>query len=124
MKMPGIKIVDLAFVMKEALGNKNTQTEYIGVRPGEKLYEVLVSRNESPRTVQDGEYYIILPSLPDKRLKEHYKTYKKIDFEEYNSKNTYQLNKKNILELLVEDGWLGKEKDDPLNSILFNALLI
>lgn len=124
MKMPGIKIVDLASVMVETLGNKNTQIEYIGIRPGEKMYEVLVSRNESPRTVQDGEYYIILPSLPDKHLEKHYKEYKKVDFEEYNSRNTNQLNKKNILELLEKDGWLGNEKDDLLNSILFNALLI
>lgn len=124
MKMPGIKIADLASVMIETLGNKKTQIEYIGIRPGEKMYEVLVSKNESPRTVQDGEYYIILPSLPDKRLEEHYKTYKKIDFDEYNSKNTNQIDKESILKLLTDDGWLGNEKDDPLSSILFNALLV
>jgi len=119
MKMPGIKIVDLASVMVETLGDKNTQIEYIGIRPGEKMYEVLVSRNESPRTVQDEEYYyIILPSLPDKRLEEHYKTYKKIDFEEYNSKNTNQIDKESILKLLTEDGWLDREKEDPFSSIL------
>lgn len=124
MKMPGIKISDLASVMIETLGNKNTQIEYIGTRPGEKMYEVLVSKNESPRTVQNGEYHIILPSILDKHLEKHYNSYKKIDFQEYNSRNTTQLNKKNILELLEKDGWLGKEKDDPLNSILYNALLI
>lgn len=124
MKMPGIKITDLASVMINKLGNKNTRIEYIGIRPGEKMYEVLVSKNESPRTIQDGQYHIILPSLPDKRIEEHYKTYKKIDFEEYNSRNTNQLDKKNILQLLEKDGWLGKEKDDPLSSVLYNTVLV
>lgn len=118
MKMPGIKIVDLAAVMAKTLGNENTKVEYIGIRPGEKMFEVLVSKNESPRTIQDGEYYIILPSLPDKRLEKHYNTYKKIEFEEYNSKNTNQLDEKNILELLEKDGWLDTKKDDPFSSIL------
>lgn len=119
MKMPGIKVVDLAEVMIKSLGNKNTKIEYIGIRPGEKMYEVLVSRNESPRTVEDGNYYIILPDwFQDTKKITKYDKYKKMKIEEYNSKNTHQFDKKAILNILEEDGWLNKEIDTPFSSIL------
>lgn len=119
MKMPGIKIVDLASVMTKALGNNNTKVEYTGIRPGEKMYEVLVSKNESTRTVEDGDYYIILPytlQLSEKLIK--YEKYQKMTMEEYNSQNTHQFNKEAILNILEEDGWLNEEKEvDPFSSV-------
>lgn len=119
MRMPGVLITDLADVMIEELGNKDTKVEYIGVRPGEKLYEILVSRNESPRTVIDGEYYVILPNgIYMDQLSKKYKNYKKIEMEEYTSRNTHQLDKKGILQLLEDDGWLTSEKEDVFSSIL------
>lgn len=119
MKMPGIKIIDLADVMIRKLGNKDTKIEYIGIRPGEKIYEVLVSKNESRRTVEDGNYYIILPDVfhQTDSLKK-YKLYKKMSLEEYNSLNTHQFDKENILKILEEDGWLDKDKITPFSSIL------
>lgn len=119
MKMPGIKIVDLADVMIDSLGDKNTKIEYSGIRPGEKMYEVLVSKNESPRTVEDGDYYIILPDTlrPADQLKK-YDTYPKMKMEEYNSKNTHQFDKKSILNILEDDGWLDEKKAvDPFSSV-------
>lgn len=118
MKMPGVKITDLAETMIEKLGNKKTKIEYIGIRPGEKLYEVLVSKNESRRTVEDGEHYIILPDeLFHKTLNKKYKNYGSMNLEEYTSKNTRQLDKKAILKLLDEDGWLSQEQSQPFSSI-------
>jgi UDP-N-acetylglucosamine 4,6-dehydratase/5-epimerase len=113
-RMPGARITDLAQVMIDQLGNKNTVIENIGIRPGEKLYEVLVSRNESPRTVEDGRYYII---LPDGKSLNRYASYKKIGQEEYNSRNTFQLDKKGILALLEKDGWLTKTAEDTFSDI-------
>lgn len=119
MKMPGVKITDLADVMVEQLGNKDTQTEMIGIRPGEKLYEVLVSKNESPNTVIDGQYYVILPNgISMDVLSKKYASYEKIKMEEYNSQNTHQLDKKGILDLLEKDGWLTNNKEDMFSSIL------
>lgn len=118
MKMPGIKIVDLAAVMIKALGNNNTKVEYTGIRPGEKMYEVLVSKNESARTVEDGDYYIILPDtlqLSDKLKK--YEKHQKMKMEEYNSQNTHQFDRKDILTILEEDGWLKNAKLDQFSSI-------
>lgn len=119
MKMPGVTITDLASVMIEKLGKKDTKIEYIGIRPGEKLYEILVSRNESPRTVIDGEYYVILPNgIYLDELSNKYKNYKKIEVEEYTSRTTHQLDRKGILQLLEEDGWLTNEKEAIFSSIL------
>jgi UDP-N-acetylglucosamine 4,6-dehydratase/5-epimerase len=110
MKMPGIKIIDLAHVMIKQLGDKNTKIEKIGIRPGEKLYEVLISKNEAPRTVGDGDYYVILPDAYHENFdRKKYAKYKPIGMEEYNSYNTHQLNQKQILELLEKDGWLNNK---------------
>lgn len=119
MKMPGVKITDLADTMIEQLGNDDTQKENIGIRPGEKLYEILVSKNEAPHTVIDGQYYVILPNgIAMDELSKKYSSYSKIEMEEYNSKNTHQLDKKGILKLLEEDGWLSMDKEDMFSSIL------
>lgn len=119
MKMPGVSIPNLADVMVEQLGNKQTKIEYIGIRPGEKLYEVLVSKNESPRTVIDGDYYVILPNgIYMTQLLKKYRNYKKITMDEYTSRNTHQLDKKGILKLLEEDGWLSEKKSAMFSSIL------
>lgn len=119
MKMPGARITDLAEVMVEKLGNKNTKIEYIGMRPGEKLYEVLVSKNEVPRTIEDGDYYIIMPEIfRDALTLVKDAKQKTIELEEYNSRNTFQLDKDGILQLLEEDGWLTESREE-LFSHLF-----
>ena len=35
--------------------------EYIGIRPGEKIHEEMISINDSENTVEIGKYYAILP---------------------------------------------------------------
>ena len=36
-----------------------------GIRPGEKIHEIMVSEEEAYRTVERGEWYGILPMLPE-----------------------------------------------------------
>ena len=38
-----------------------------GIRPGEKIHEIMVSEEEAYRTVERGQYYGILPMLPEVR---------------------------------------------------------
>jgi UDP-glucose 4-epimerase len=40
---------------------------YTGIRPGEKIHEIMVSEEECFRTVERGAYYVILPVLPELR---------------------------------------------------------
>ncbi|MDD5590362.1 MAG: polysaccharide biosynthesis protein [Dehalococcoidales bacterium] len=54
-------MLDLAEVM---IGDKKINIRVIGVRPGEKIHEILVSEEEIPRTIKRGDYYVICPVLP------------------------------------------------------------
>lgn len=112
LKMPACKITDLVDVMIKKLGNKKTGIKNIGIRPGEKLYEVLVSRYEMPRTFEIEKYFVILPQIHLSETENHYKSKKLLSFEhdEFNSNNTYMLNNKEIDKLLKKDNWFDGDK--------------
>ena len=56
---------ELAKIGREYKGK--IDIKYIGLRPGEKIHEILISEEEIPRTVKRGKYYIICPVLPKLR---------------------------------------------------------
>jgi UDP-glucose 4-epimerase len=64
-QMPAARIVDVANVLIDKLP---IETKIIGVRPGEKLHEILVSEEEAHRTVIRPGFYVILPALPELRV--------------------------------------------------------
>ena len=109
MKMPGMKLTDLAQAMIEEIGNKNTKTKIIGIRPGEKINEVLLSKHEKENIIDDEHYFIILPKNKTKEIEEYYKNYKKTSLpDEFSSLNTRMLNKEELKILLRKGGWLDK----------------
>jgi len=55
-KIPSMKITDLAKVIAP-----NSKIKIIGIRPGEKLYETLISENEAPNTYEFKDMYAIKP---------------------------------------------------------------
>lgn len=57
-KIPSIKITDLARFMAP-----NLEQEVIGIRPGEKLHEVMVTEDDSRTTVDLGDRYAIRPAF-------------------------------------------------------------
>lgn len=57
-KIPSVKITDLAAAMAPAL-----QQEIIGIRPGEKLHEVMCPADDSFHTYEFSDYYVIAPSI-------------------------------------------------------------
>jgi UDP-N-acetylglucosamine 4,6-dehydratase len=57
-KIPSMNIMDLA----AALGPE-CRTEIIGIRPGEKLHEVMVPEDDAYHTVEYEDYFAILPTL-------------------------------------------------------------
>lgn len=86
MKMPTCRIVDLAQVLIDASGKKDVALVELGIRPGEKLHEILYSEYESQNTIAyDENYYVILPSIDIPNLKEHYKNFPKVTLANYNS---------------------------------------
>lgn len=61
-KVPASRIVDVAAAL---IGNRDIKTVVTGIRPGEKIHEVLVSEEEAWRTYDRGDYYAIKPMLPE-----------------------------------------------------------
>lgn len=58
-KIPSMKITDLA----EAVA-PGCKIEYIGIRPGEKLHEVMVPEDDARRTIELEEFFVIQPEFP------------------------------------------------------------
>ena len=58
-KLPSMRIMDL--VEAAAPG---CRTEFIGIRPGEKLHEALISDDEMRQTVELEDMYVVEPALP------------------------------------------------------------
>ncbi len=62
-KIPSYRILDVA----EAIGPECEMIE-VGIRPGEKLHEEMITSSDSFYTYDLGTYYVILPSTPAFRL--------------------------------------------------------
>jgi UDP-N-acetylglucosamine 4,6-dehydratase len=67
-RIPSVKITELANVMAPRCSIKVT-----GIRPGEKLHEVMISEDDARNTLEFTDYYIVKPSFPWWDNKNHYK---------------------------------------------------
>ena len=63
--IPKIKAARIVHVVTALVGKKKIEIKETGVRPGEKLHEVLVSQEESLRTISRGDYFVIKSILPE-----------------------------------------------------------
>jgi len=52
-------------VVEVLIDGRDIPMEVVGIRPGEKIHEILVSEEESFRTHLRGDYYAIAPMLPE-----------------------------------------------------------
>jgi UDP-N-acetylglucosamine 4,6-dehydratase len=57
-KIPSVKIVDLAKAMAPELDQ-----HVIGIRPGEKLHEMMIARDDSLHTLEYHDHYVITPAI-------------------------------------------------------------
>ena len=57
-KIPSMTMVDLAKALAPDLGVK-----IIGIRPGEKMHEMMISRDDAHLTYEFDDYYVISPSI-------------------------------------------------------------
>ena len=55
-KLPSMNIMDLAKAICP-----ECKTEIIGIRPGEKLHEVMIPKDDALSTVEYSDYYVIKP---------------------------------------------------------------
>jgi len=66
-KLPSVNIIDICKSI-----NPKKKIKIIGVRPGEKIHEELISTFESQDTIDIGNFYIILPLRDLKKVKSNY----------------------------------------------------
>jgi UDP-N-acetylglucosamine 4,6-dehydratase len=67
-KIPSYRIIDVA----EAIA-PDCEKRIIGIRPGEKVHEEMITEADSFNTVDMGKYYVILPQMPKWSAKEFIK---------------------------------------------------
>ncbi|WP_164214502.1 polysaccharide biosynthesis protein [Virgibacillus sp. YIM 98842] len=93
MKMKACSIVDLIEVLEKHFATKDIVINEIGVRPGEKLHEVLVSHAESRNTYKfDENYYVILPEDASAFVKKRYENLPRVTFSKYQSNDELMSN--------------------------------
>lgn len=105
-KMPAHSISDLVEVIQEQIPLNQRNQKIIGIRPGEKLHEALLSNAESARTIESGDYYIILPQINIPTINKKYSNKPRMEEFYFSSDTTKQLNKDELKSILKKEGWL------------------
>ena len=99
-KLKSYKVIDLA----RAMCQKN-KLKIIGVRPGEKIHEQMISSSDSYNTVEFGKFYVILPQGNEKLVRKFLSQNKgekvKENFEYTSGKNGKFLNLNELKKLIM-----------------------
>lgn len=101
-KSPATDIHTLAKAICKSLGKINHEINVIGTRHGEKLYEVLLSREEKTMSEDLGNYFKVSPDKRDLNYSKFINAgeAKISNATDYNSHNTHQLDTDQMTELL------------------------
>ncbi|MCF8069615.1 MAG: polysaccharide biosynthesis protein [Desulfobacterales bacterium] len=120
-KMPVIRIKDLAEIMITELAPQyghnpdNINIEIIGTKPGEKMYEELMSIEETRRSWELERYFVVLPALNGSYANDaiDYKGLKsKTVTNPYNSANETPLSKEELKAFLYDNDLLTEDVTD------------
>ena len=108
---PATSIINIAQAL---IGNRPIEIKVTGIRPGEKIDEIMVSEEEAYHCVKRGDYYAILPMLPELHVEEE-PVIKALE-KEFSSADkvldldqTIELLKKN--KLMIDDGDLAQGEE-------------
>lgn len=104
-RIPSMKLVDLFEVLVPGVRRK-----VIGIRPGEKLHETLLTEQEAKHSIESDKYYIVLPEFISDGEYKKYDQMGKISEKDF--KFTSDTNK----------DWINKEKLENLISELTQIL--
>lgn len=108
---PATSIINIAQAL---IGNRPVEIKVTGIRPGEKIDEIMVSEEEAYHCVKRGDYYAILPMLPELHVEEE--PVIKVLEKEFSSADkvldldqTIELLKRN--KLMIDDGDLAQGEE-------------
>lgn len=102
-KAPASKMVNLARAYAELkTGKKNYPLEFVGIRPGEKIDEILVSHEEMRHVEEKKDHFVIKPEMEfdKKSLK------KSIVIQEYGSGTVKPLSVEELIKLMKKLKWV------------------
>lgn len=110
-KAPASTVGDLAQALKELFGKPEKQTQVIGTRHGEKLYESLISREEMAHAIDMGGYYRIPADNRDLNYAKYFSEGETdiSTLDDYTSHNTRRLNVEEVKSLLLTLGYIKDE---------------
>lgn len=100
-KIPSYKITDVA----EAVAPECT-LDIIGIRPGEKIHEEMITSSDSYNTYDLGKYFTILPSVPHFNLEDFVSTFNAVKVTEgfnYNSGTNTEWETVDSLRVLIKE---------------------
>ena len=94
-----IEICSLAKAIAPELAIKE-----IGIRPGEKIHEQMITKEDAPNTLEFKDFYIILPQIQFTGIKYDYPGAKKVapDFEYHSGNNSRWLTVEEMRRLISE----------------------
>jgi UDP-glucose 4-epimerase len=103
-KAPAATIETLARAIVQMMGKPEHPINVIGTRHGEKLYEVLCSREEMSSSEDLGGYFRIRPDMRDLNYGRYFDQGEKriTESEDYNSHNTQRLDVEGMKQLLMK----------------------
>lgn len=88
-KLPSFKILDLIEYLKKRY-NKNNKIKIVGIRPGEKIHELMINEAEAPRTYEFEDSFVITSQIEqyqENQKQKYLKNCKKINLKEYSSES-------------------------------------
>ncbi|MEX0939743.1 MAG: SDR family NAD(P)-dependent oxidoreductase [Candidatus Babeliales bacterium] len=113
-QIPSFKIIDLIYVLQKKLGQE-TEIQIIGIRPGEKIHEVMINNLEVPRTYKFNGMYVILSTIKQHLEETAYTKYGQLlnitNFNKYSSRDSI---------ISFEDFYFFLEKNNILSEKMLN----
>jgi len=99
-KIPSYKILDVA----KAIG-PDCEVQLVGIRPGEKIHEEMITYSDSFTTYDTGKYFVVLPQITNWDLNEFIKKFNAVKVPEgfnYNSENNTEWETVESLRTLIK----------------------
>jgi len=105
-KMPAHTVQDILDIMLERIPVHKRNIKVTGIRPGEKIHEVLISESESLRAVEMDDYYVILPQITLPAVTKKYAKMKRIGPLVYASNTTNRIPAATLKAMIAKEGLL------------------